>query len=187
MPSTRIQIISPDAAFAGAIGQRLHCRGVSVAIETDFRRVTPVAAEGRLDLVLLDIRRGEHALVGWLSAVKQAAPALEVILLNLPGQVAISIAAMQAGASTELCAPFDLATLQDAVSVALRRRKKRLDRARPSLLERFEQAMSAATFAQAGEFDTARELLGEGGAPRRREREAIDRGAAPRTPIQEGT
>jgi DNA-binding NtrC family response regulator len=174
MPA-RIRIISPDATFADSIGQRLHGWGVSVAIESDFTRVTPsIATDEQLDLVLLDLRQCEDGLLGWLSAIKQALPALEVILLSLPGQVATSIAAMRAGASTELSAPFDLATLRSAVSAALRRRKKRLDHARPSLLERFERAMSAATFAQAGEFDTAREIFAAGGKRRRRDTDETD-------------
>lgn len=165
----RVHVVSPDVAFAGSIGQRLHEWGLAVAIESDFTRVTPsVAARERLDVVLLDFRRCEQALLGWLSALKRALPALEVILLTLPGQVATSIAAMSAGASTELSAPFDLAALRNAVSAALRRRRKRLDAARPSLLERFQRAMSAATFAQAAEFETARQILAEGESPRRR-------------------
>jgi DNA-binding NtrC family response regulator len=175
MPA-RVRIISPDAAFAESIGQRLRGWGVSVAVESDFTRVVPsVATDEQLDLVLLDVRRCEDGLLGWLSAIKQVLPALEVILLNLPGQVAISIAAMRAGASSELSVPFDLATLRSAVSAALRRRKTRLDHARPSLLERFERAMSAATFAQAGEFDTARNILADEDEPRRRDSDETER------------
>jgi DNA-binding NtrC family response regulator len=170
MPA-RVRIVSPDAAFADSLGHRLYEWGLAVAIESDFRRVTAAdGGEGQDDLLLLDVRRCEDGLLGWLSSLKQAAPALEVILLNAPGQVAVSIAAMQAGASSELSAPFDLAALRRAVSVALRRRRKRLDRARPSLLERFQQAMSAATFAQAGEFETAKDILADA-KPARRKRD----------------
>jgi len=171
----RVHIVSPDPGFAGSIHQWLHGWGLSVAVEGDFTRITPsVAAEERLDVVLLDVRRCEDSLLAWLAALKRALPAVEVILLGLPGQVAISIGAMRAGASTELSAPFDLATLRGAVSAALRRRRKRLDVARPSLLERFQRAMSAATFAQAGEFETAREILAEGEPPRRGSREGTE-------------
>ena len=163
----RVHIVAGDVAFAGSLGQRLHEWGLSVAIESEFARVTPSVAE-RLDVVLLDVRRCEDGLLGWLSSLKRALPALEIILLTLRGQVATSIAAMSAGASTELSAPFDLGALRSAVSAALRRRRKRLDAARPSLLERFQRAMSAATFAQAGEFETAREILAEGERSRRR-------------------
>jgi len=174
MPA-RIRIISSDAPFAESIGRRLRGWGAAVAIERDFTRVVPsAAADEQLDLVLLDVRHCEDGLLGWLSAIKRALPALEVILLGLPGQVAISIAAMRAGASTELSAPFDLATLRSAVSAALRRRNKRLHQPRPSLLERFERAMSAATYAQAGEFDTAREILADDGMPRGRDGDETD-------------
>lgn len=184
MPA-RIGIVSPDAVFAESIAHRLRGWGVSVAVESDFTQAIPSAAAGRnLDLVLLDVRSCEDALLAWLGAVKRALPSLEVILLNLPGQVAVSIAAMRAGASAELSAPFDLAALRSAVSDALRRRNARLRRARPSLRERFERAMSAATFAQAGEFDTARDLLA-GGEGRRAERDGTDREPGP-IPGEEG-
>jgi hypothetical protein len=81
---------------------------------------------------------------------------------------------MRAGASSELSAPFDLAALRSAVSAALRRRWTRLDRG-PSLLARFQRAMDAATFAQAGEFETAREMLEDEGGRRRRGRDGTER------------
>ncbi len=184
----RIRIVSPDTAFADAIGRRLQRWGLSVELESDYARVQPsAAAREQLDVVLLDVRRCDDGLLGWLSSIKQALPALQVILLNAPGQVAISIAAMRAGASNELSTPIDLAALRRVISAALRRRNKRLVRPRPSLLERFERAMSAATFAQAGEFDTAREILAEDGRHRRRgsEESAPEQKPAPRK--QEGT
>jgi DNA-binding NtrC family response regulator len=172
----RVHVVSPDPAFSGTIAQWLHGWGACVAVERDATRITPsVAADERLDVVLLDVRRCEDALLAWLAALKRAEPAIEIILLGLPGQVAISIAAMRAGASSELSAPFDLATLRAAVSAALRRRRKRLDARRPSLLERFQRALSAATFAQAGEFETAREILAEGEPTPRRGPRGTDR------------
>jgi DNA-binding NtrC family response regulator len=168
---SRIRIVSPDRAFAESIGSRLAGRGVSVAVEPDLERVTPsLLDEERVDLVLLDVRQRADGVLGWLASTKRALPAVEVVLLNVSGEIRLSIEGMRAGASNELSAPIDAGALRSAVSAALRRRKKRLGRARPSLLERFERAMSAATFAQAGEHETARELLDEGGPPARRAR-----------------
>jgi DNA-binding NtrC family response regulator len=165
MPS-RICIVSPDSAFAESIGGRLEGWGLSVVLESDLGRVTPslVDAEG-VDVVLLAVRRHEEGPLRWLSSMKRAIPALEVILLNLAGEIRVSIEGMRAGASHELSAPFDLEALRRALSAALRRRKKRMGKARPSLSERFERAMAAATFAEAGEAETAREILEEDGAP----------------------
>lgn len=168
MPS-RVRIVSPDAAFAESIGSRLAGWGLSVAFESDFGRITPsLVEEERVDVLLLDVRRPEDGILRWLSSIKGALPALEVILLSLAGEIGVSIEGMRAGASHELSVPFDTATLRSAISAALRRRNKRLAGARPSLLYRFQQAMTAATFAQAGEFETAREILEEDGPPPRR-------------------
>ncbi len=158
----RVRVVSPDPRLSASIARWLRTWGASVAVESD---VVAATVDERLDVALVDVRRCDDALLARLAALKRARPALEVILLNLPGQVAVSIAAMRSGASSELTAPFDLATLRVAVSAALRRRRQRLGARRLTLLERFQRAMSAATFAQAGEFETAREILADGDPP----------------------
>ncbi len=168
MAST-IRIVSTDTPFAESIGSRLERWGARVAVESDLERVTPaLVADEEVDVVLLDVRAPGAAVLRWLSAMRAIAPSVEVILLAAAGEVRISIEGMRAGASTELSVPFDTATLRSAISAALRRRRKRLGGARLSLLQRYERAMRAATFAQAGEFDTARELLEEEPAARPR-------------------
>jgi DNA-binding NtrC family response regulator len=174
--AARVRVVSPDPRLAGSLEPRLREWGLSVGIETDFARLTPSAARReRVDLVLLDARRCDEPLLAWLASLKRALPALEVVLLDLPGQVTSSIAAMRAGASAELSAPFDLAALRNLLEASLRRRSKRLREPRPSLLERFQRAMTAATFAQAGEFETARQLLAEGGRTERADPEEDER------------
>jgi hypothetical protein len=82
---------------------------------------------------------------------------------------------MRAGASTELSAPLDVATLRRTVADALRRRRRRLGDRRPSLLDRFRRAMTAAALAEGGEFDEARRILAEGEGPRRQRTRRTDR------------
>jgi len=156
----RVCIVSPDAAFARSIGSRLEGWGHTVSLELDYRRVTPsFLEEERVDVVLLAVGSLEEGALRWLASVKQALPALEVVLLNLAGEVAISIEGMRAGASQELSAPFDLSKLRSALRAALRRRRKQAGRPRPSLSHRFGRAMAAAAFAEAGEPGTALQIL----------------------------
>lgn len=170
-----VQIVSPDPAFAESIGARVHRWGLSVVVESDPERIGPRGGSRGVDVVLLDVRRPEDGVLGWLASLKRAFPALEVILLSAPRRVAVSIEGMRAGASDELSAPFDLAALRRSLFAALRRRKTRLGRARIALVERFERAMSAATFAEEGEHETAREILADDGTPGLRGPRSADR------------
>ncbi|MCX5876473.1 MAG: hypothetical protein NT087_09335 [Deltaproteobacteria bacterium] len=138
--------------------------GMTVALSEES------APQPGTEIVLLDIRQtgneGPHPLL----AIREKMPAAEIILINRPDNIPLSIAGMQAGAADELIAPFDTSTLKNSISAALARWKKR--QGKKTLFQRFGDAMAAATFAQAGEFDTAIAMLdSEEEAPRPSNRE----------------
>lgn len=146
-------IVSSDTTFAETMQGLLQGWGMTVALTGD-----PTAATGaEAEIVLLDIRQASSEEVHPLLAIREKLPEAEVILINRPDNIPLSIAGMQAGAADELISPFDTGTLKNTISAALRRRKKRPGK--KSLFRRFGDAMAAATFAQAGEFDTAIALL----------------------------
>lgn len=150
-------IVSGDEKFAETMKARLQSWGLMVSLSEDSPSRLPFEVEAAI--VLLDIRQvGSEALI-FLRNIKEKMPAAEVILINRADNIPLSIAGMQAGATDELIAPFDTSTLQNTISAALRRRKKQ--QGKKSLLQRFEEAMAAATFAQAGEFDTAIAMLND--------------------------
>ena len=145
-------IVSNDAVFAETIRALLQDWGITIALSEESIPPPPGP-----DIVLLDIRQASSEGPHPLLAIRERMPAAEVILINRPDNIPLSIAGMQAGAADELIAPFDTDTLKNTISAALRRRKKR--QGKKSLFQRFGDAMAAATFAQAGEFDTALSLL----------------------------
>lgn len=152
-------IVSNDAGFAETMQALLQGWGLTVALSEES------APPPGTEIVLLDIRQAGNEGPHPLLAIREKMPAAEVILINRPDNIPLSIAGMQAGAADELIAPFDTSTLKNSISAALGRRKKR--QGKKSLLQRFGDAMAAATFAQAGEFDTAIAMLdSEGEAPR---------------------
>lgn len=152
---TTALIVSSDAGFAETVQARLQGWNLTVSLSGGSANALPLGAEA--EIVLLDIRQDNSGWLPGLLTIRERMPAAEVILINRPDNVSLSIAGMQAGAADELIAPFDTDTLHNAISAALRRRKKRLGK--KSLFRRFGDAMAAATFAQAGEFDTAIALL----------------------------
>ncbi len=146
-------IVSSDACFAETMQGLLQGWGITAALSGESPPQPPLETE----IVLFDIRQADSEALHPLLAIREKIPEAEVILINRPDNIPLSIAGMQAGAADELIAPFDTSALKNSISAALGRRKKR--QGKRSLLRRFGDAMTAATFAQAGEFDTALSLL----------------------------
>ena len=146
-------IVSGDSVFAETMKALLQGWGLTVTLSGDSGHPLLPGTE----IILLDIRRANSEGLALLPVIMEKMPEAEVILINRPDNIPLSIAGMQAGATDELIAPFDTSTLKNTISAAIRRRKKR--QGKKSLLQRFGDAMAAATFAQAGEFDTAIALL----------------------------
>lgn len=154
-------IVSGDASFAETMQGLLQGWGMTVALSGESAPLPGLGTE----IVLLDIRMASSEGAHPLLAIREKMPEAEVILINRPDNIPLSIAGMQAGATDELIAPFDTNSLKNSISAALGRRKKR--QGKKSLFRRFGDAMAAATFAQAGEFGTALSLLdGEEGEER---------------------
>lgn len=128
-----------------------------IRTETD---VPPLA--NQVDIVLLDIRQHQHEALTLLRGIKQTLRDAEVIVINRAGNIRSSMEAMQAGADDEIIAPCDTRSLKKKVMAACRRQeKRRRKREKRSFLGIFSDSMAAATFAQAGEFDTAVDLMND--------------------------
>lgn len=160
-----IYVLTHDEIFAETLCSTLGQLGFSSATPGSKDALLAIDNDEKGYVVLLDIRQHHTEAINYLHSLKQARPEIEVILINRPDSIRISMTAMQAGAGDELIAPFDTAVLKKKIMAACRRREKLLKKsAKRSLLSRFSDAMAAATFAQAGEFDTAVDLL-DGPAP----------------------
>lgn len=154
-------IKSNDVDFAAKVGALLGQWGYGVHSPSAEAGDGPGNAD--IDVALVDIRGMADDAYGQLSAIRQRYPGVEVVLVNKPDNVAASIAGMRAGAGDELILPFDTAALDAAIAEACQRRRAARDKAGTKpLLARFSEAMMAATFAQAGDFDGALELLDSG-------------------------
>jgi len=158
-----VQIVSSDQPFAALLCGKLRGWGLTTATGTEYpQEAVQAAAAGEVDVVLLDIRQQAATMVSRLAAAMHGMTGLEVVLINTPEEINASMEGMRAGASDEVTTPLDAATLRKKIMAAIRRRqkaKKAASRKKRSLWGMLEQTMNAATFAQAGEFDTAMEFL----------------------------
>lgn len=166
--SPTVQIVSPDQPFAELLRGKLQGWGLTATTGDEYpQSAVQAAAAGEVDVVLLDVRQQATAMLSRFAAAMRGMTGLEVVLINTPEGINASMEGMRAGASDEVTTPLDAATLHEKIMAAVHRRqkaKKAASRKKRSLWGMLEQTMTAATFAQAGEFDTAREFLNDSAA-----------------------
>lgn len=149
-------IESHDPVFAANIAKTLEVWGCRHLRQGADRGLEPQADEG--EVVLLDIRELTDDAFGAVYSIRQGLSGVEVVLINRSDNVAASIAGMKAGAADEVIVPFDTGTLKTIITDACQRARAARAKRKP-LLTHFSEAMMAATFAQAGDFAGALDVL----------------------------
>lgn len=159
--SAMILMASPDFSLLKTIAIKLRKWGLNRTIIGEIENIPPsYLAERQLDIVFVDIRQNVQATLCWLKTVKTLLPDVELLIINKAGHIENSIQGMRAGASDELVMPLDCADLYKKIRAAIARRNSLSDKIhKKSFLQRFQDNMSAAAFAQAGEFESAFEML----------------------------
>lgn len=155
-----VLVINQDMSFLTVLADTLKRREMAVFTAEDEGGVGAVLAGQAVDVVLLDVRHeGPNAMLA-LTEIKRTQPEAEVILLSNAASIAWSMEGMRHGAFDDIAVPFDVDTLIKKIRVAWKQKSaKAKGRKKRSIGQIFSNAMMAATFAQAGEFDSAKEFL----------------------------
>jgi len=111
-----------------------------------------------IDVVLLDFNGLKREGLALLEMIKKMRPAVQVIIINSAEQLSLSIEGMKLGAFDDLFIPFNLNVLIARIKDAFEQKKK-AEIKKPSFFQRCQDLMVAASFAEAGEDDMAREIL----------------------------
>ncbi len=155
----KILMVVQDAFFMDALADKLRKQKMSVLTKKSGQGVSDILRSRNIDVVLLDVRFRKEEAMQDLDSVKRLQPEAEVILLSSTDNIAFSMEGMRRGASDDITVPFDVDTLIGKIREACRRkREKTRCKRRRSIFSIFEDAMVAATFAQAGEFESAKEI-----------------------------
>jgi len=156
----RVLIVVQDARFKEALAEKLKQRNLLVNRSDNAQGVAEVLDSKNIDVVLLDMRRdrGEEAMQ-ILAGIKSSYPHTEVILLSNGENIALSMEGMRKGAFEEITVPFDLDTLVAKIREACLTKRMRMAAAQKrTVCAILNDVMVATTFAEMGEFDTAREV-----------------------------
>ena len=156
-----ILIVMEDGLFGQTLRHKLSRFGVKVFITETPVQALEILDTRKMDVVLLDVRGNNLPAVQFLKELKKNASEVETILISSIDDVGISIECVREGASDEITVPFDIESLKTKIKEAVKRSRLRQKQRKGKfdLLDTFQQAMVAATFAQQGEFDSARTIL----------------------------
>ena len=112
-----------------------------------------------IDVVVLNMNDVEGHGLRLLDAIQKSRFRTEVITLSMPSAIHWSIESMKLGAFADLLIPFDNEDLAEKIRQAS---AKNRTREKKPLLEKFEDVMVSASFAEMGEIDTARQISKHG-------------------------
>ena len=157
-----ILLVMQDVLFGQTLRHKLSRFGVKVYVTETPVQALELLGMRKMDAVLLDVRGNNMAAVQFLKELKKIGSEVETIIISSIDDVAISIECVREGASDEITVPFDIESLKAKIKEAVKRSRlrQRQKKGRPGLIDSFQKAMVAATFAQGGEFDSARRILG---------------------------
>lgn len=118
-----------------------------------------------VDVILLSLNDLQKEGMALIKMIKKKHPPVQVITVNSGDQISLSIEGMKLGVFDDFLMPLDLDSLILRIREAYQA-KKDADVVKPSLLQRCQNLMVAASFAEAGEADIAKELLTKGHKPK---------------------
>jgi DNA-binding response OmpR family regulator len=150
MKKLRVLLVDDEQEFVETLADRLKMRDLETSTAHNGREALSAVKQGEPDVIVLDLKMpGIHG-IEVLKRVKEAYPNVEVIILTGHGSEKDEQAARDLGAFDYLRKPANLEALVSRIKNAFQRRMKKLER-----------ISIAATFAEAGEPDMAREILEE--------------------------
>lgn len=145
MQKIKILLVDDEKDFVETISQRMQRRGQESDIALSGEQALSRIEQKVPDVVILDLKMPGMDGLEVLRQVKKVYPEVQVIILTGHGSEKHEKEARHLGAFEYLNKPIDIQTLMRHVNRAYK--------------NKIESAMTAAAFAEAGEFETAKDIL----------------------------
>lgn len=150
MKKIKLLLVDDETEFLDTLVDRLDLRDLSTGVAHNGQEALSAVETEEPDVIVLDVKMPGMDGIEVLQRIKKAYPHVEVIILTGHGSEQDEQRARELGAFDYLRKPADLQTLLGKIRNAFKKRMNKL-----------EQLSMAVTFAEAGEFDTAKELMEE--------------------------
>jgi DNA-binding response OmpR family regulator len=141
----KVLLVDDEVEFVDTLGQRLRMRGLVVDIVYDGEQALSFVRKTEPDVIVLDLKMPGLNGMEVLREVKKLKPDVQVIILTGHGTDKDEAEARKLGGFDFIRKPADINLLVVKIKEAFS--------------EKFERAMMAVTFAEAGVFDTAKRII----------------------------
>lgn len=144
----KILLVDDEEEFVKTLSERIKMRELGANIAHDGEQALKLVENEVPDVMVLDLRMPGIDGMEVLQRVKKAYPDVQVIILTGHGSEKDEEQARRLGAFEYLQKPVEVDTLVNKIRRAYR--------------QKVETSMMAGTFAEAGEFETAQQILDKG-------------------------
>lgn len=147
MKGMKVLLVDDEIEFVNTLSDRLGMRGIKTDVVYDGDQALDYVAKNEPDVIVLDLEMPKVHGMDVLRQLSKTNPRLQVVILTAFGSKAREEEAKRLKAFDFLNKPVDVETLADRIRGAYR--------------FKIEKTMAAAAFAEAGEFETAKEIAKE--------------------------
>ena len=152
MKKMKVLLVDDEIEFVTTLSNRLGMRDIETDIVHDGEQALEYVKKSEPDVIVLDLKMPGMYGMEVLRHLSKTNPKIQVVILTGHGTDRDEEEAKRLKAFDYLRKPTDIDTLADRI--------------RGAYSFKMESILTAATFAEAGEFDTAREIAKEAKSPR---------------------
>ncbi|MBW1848955.1 MAG: response regulator [Deltaproteobacteria bacterium] len=145
MKEMKVLLVDDEEEFVKTLSERIKMRELKSDVALDGEQALKMMDKDLPDVMVLDLKMPGIDGMEVLRRTKKAYPGVQIIMLTGHGSEEDEKEARRLGVFEYLQKPVELEKLIRTVTKAYK--------------SKFESSMSAAAFAEAGEFDTARKIL----------------------------
>ncbi|OPX37066.1 MAG: response regulator [Desulfobacteraceae bacterium 4484_190.1] len=145
MKEMKILLVDDEKEFVKTLSERIKMRELSPDVALNGEEALRIVDDEVPDVMVLDLKMPGIDGMEVLRRVKKAYPAVQVIILTGHGSEKDEREARRLGAYDYLQKPVNLEKLLQSIKAAY--------------LNKIENTMSATAFAEAGDFETAKEIM----------------------------
>jgi DNA-binding NtrC family response regulator len=162
MQKAHVLLVDDEKDFIDVMKERLELDGYTATACYEVDQALKEAQAEEYDVAIIDLVMKDTDGITAMQRIKIIRPLMECIVLSGQGTLRIAVEAMKQGAFEFLEKPCDHKLVTQTIDEACARKHEqdhRILKAARKVYSRLEQAMVEATFAQAGQFDTAKGVL----------------------------